>query len=282
MRPMLECAVRLVRAAALAAVALASLGFAGKDALAQRPRVAVAPVTGDHASADLRGRVARSLAEGLSASGAEVAVSPAEAAYVLRGRMNVDGRSYALHLQMVDRRTGSEVATRDDRCEICTAAEAFEMASASASTLKSQVFKGPAATAGTVASNGATGPSATASSKAPDAAPRVVVLAAPGDDGGSAPGSGGAQLSAVAGGPRADLQAGRAPPQHRGLGWAGVAAGLVGIGAGGLLVAIDGTGTCGEPGPCPRLFDTRRGGFSSIGVGVVAVGVGILALLGKL
>jgi len=276
---MLECAVRLVRAAALVAVALASLGFAGKDAWAQRPRVAVAPVTGDHASADLRGRVARSLAEGLSASGAEVAVSPAEAAYVLRGRMNVDGRSYALHLQMVDRRTGSEVATRDDRCEICTAAEAFEMASASASTLKSQVFKGPAAT---VAPTGGTGPSATASSQAPDAAPRGVVLGAPGDDGSSAPGSGGAQLSSVAAGSRADLQAGRAHPQHRALGWAAVAAGLVGIGAGGLLVAIDGTGTCGEPGPCPRLFDTRRGGFSSIGVGVVVVGAGILALLGKL
>jgi TolB-like protein len=281
MRPMLECAARWVRAAALVAVSLASIGFGGKDAWAQeRPRVAVAPVGGDHASADVKERFARSLAEGLLASGAEVAPSPSEAPYVLRGRVQVDGRSYALHLQMVDRRTGKVVASRDDRCEICTAAEAFETASAAASTLKSQVFKAPAA-AGTGASAGGTGAAATASSKAPGAVPSVVVLGAPGGEGYAAR-SGGAQLSALAAAPPADLQARRSPPQHRGLGWAGVAAGLVGIGAGGLLVAIDGTGTCGQPGPCPRLFETRWGGFSSIGVGVVVVGAGILALLGKL
>ena len=282
MRPMLECAARLVRAAALVVVALASIGFGGNDAWAQeRPRVAVAPVGGDHASADVRERFARSLAEGLLASGAEVAASPAEAPYVLRGRVQVDGRSYALHLQMVDRRTGKVVASRDDRCEI-TAAEAFETASAAASTLKSQVFKAPAATPGTGASTGSTGAAAPTSSKAPGAAPSVVVLGATGDDASYAPRSGGAQLSAVAAAPRADLQGSRSPPQHRGLGWAGVAAGLVGIGAGGVLVAIDGTGTCAGPGLCPRLFETRWGGFSSIGVGVVVVGAGILALLGKL
>src|SRR4051812_21963209 len=172
---MLECAARLVRTAALVAVALASIGFGGKGAWAQeRPRVAVAPVGGDHASADVKERFGRSLAEGLLASGAEVAASPSEAPYVLRGRVQVDGRSYALHLQMVDRRTGKVVASRDDRCEICTASEAFETASAAASTLKSQVFKGPAATPGTVASTGGTGPAAAASSKAPGAAPTVV------------------------------------------------------------------------------------------------------------
>ncbi len=279
---MLECAARLVRTAALVAVALASIGFAGKDALAQdRPRVAVAPVGGDHASADVKERFARSLADGLLASGAEVAASPSEAPYILRGRVQVDGRSYVLHLQMVDRRTGKVVASRDDRCEICTAAEAFETASAAASTLKSQVFKSPTATPGTGASTAGTGPAAAASSKAPGAAPSVVVLGAPGDQG-YAPQSGGAQLSALAAAPRTDLQAKRSSPQHRGLGWAAVAAGLVGIGAGGLLVAIDGSGTCSGPGLCPRLFETRWGGVSSIGVGVVVVGAGILALLGKL
>src|SRR5207245_2365074 len=115
--------------------------------------------------------VARSLSEGLSASGAEVATSSTDAAYVLRGRVDVDGRSYALHLQMVDRRTGAEVATRDDRCEICTAAEALEMASAAASTLKSQVFKPAGAEPGTT--TGPSRPAAGASTTA-TAAPSVV------------------------------------------------------------------------------------------------------------
>jgi TolB-like protein len=282
MRPMLECAARLVRTAALAAVALASIGVAGKNAMAQeRPRVAVAPVGGDHASADVKERFARSLAEGLMASGADVPASPSEAPYVLRGRVQVDGRSYALHLQMVDRRTGKVVASRDDRCEICTAAEAFETASAAASTLKSQIFKGAGVAA--PAATGPAGPSAVAPSAAPPAAraasPSLAV--AQSDEAPARP-SGGAQLSALAAPPAADLHAHRSAAPHRGLGWVGIATGLVGIGAGGLLVAIDGKGTCGEPGPCERLFDTRWAGISSIGVGVVVVGAGILALLGKI
>ena len=113
-------------------------------ARAQRATVAIAPVTGDRMSADLRSRVAKSLADGVVSAGADVAPS-GMAAYVLRGTLEVEGRSYALRLEMLDGKTGSVLATREDRCEICTESEAFETANTAASTLKALVFRrGPA------------------------------------------------------------------------------------------------------------------------------------------
>jgi len=89
------------------------------------PTIAVAPVTGDRATADLRARVAKSLTDGLNAAGAAVAPLGV-GAFVLRGTLEVEGRSYALRLEMLDAKTGAVLATREDRCEICTETEALE------------------------------------------------------------------------------------------------------------------------------------------------------------
>src|SRR5262245_35246030 len=78
---------------------------------AQRPRIAVDPVAGEKAPAELRARVTQSVAEGLLAAGADVGSD--DALYVLRGKLEVEGRSYALRLEMVDSKTGAVVASRE-------------------------------------------------------------------------------------------------------------------------------------------------------------------------
>jgi hypothetical protein len=254
---------------ALAAGVAVWVGGGGAPAVAETPRVAVAPVAGDNATAEVKDRVGRSLAEGLLASGADVAASATEAPYVLRGRVEVEGRSYTLHLEMLDRRTGVVVASREDRCEICTEAEAFETASAAASTLKAQVFKKAGVPA---AAPGATPPSPTAVASASGPTPPGAAIGSP-----PAPGA-----PSASGGAVVDLQAGPAPAAHRGLGWASVAAGVVSAAAGGVLVGIDGSGTCSGPDTCPSVYQTRWGGISLIGVGIVAIGAGILAIAAKL
>ncbi len=150
-----------LRAAALtAAVLIAGAGVAR----AERPRVVVVPIGGEQVEAALRGRVTQALSQGLKDSGVEVVPSPADtsptatateiagaagATFLLRGTVEAEGRSYTFRLEMVDGKSGSVVASREDRCEICTEAEALETANTSASTLKSQAFSR------TIASNGA-------------------------------------------------------------------------------------------------------------------------------
>lgn len=261
---------RWVLAAAVSVGGAAWVGGARK-ALADPPRVAVAPVAGEHASPEVKDRVGRSLAEGLLASGADVAASPADAPYILRGRVEVDGRSYTLHLEMLDRRTGMIVASREDRCEICTEGEAFETASAAASTLKAQVFKRQ----GGAASAGGSAPSANRTSAG--------VPPAAGPTGLPAPPPAAASPS-VSGGPL-NVELRRTPPApaaHRAFGWASVAAGVASAGVGAVLVGVDGRVTCNGPDTCPDVYQTRWGGVALIGAGVVAVGAGLLALFGKL
>lgn len=141
-------------------VAALSLSAAAR---AEKPSVAIAPVTGDRATDDLRSRVAKSLADGLVAAGAAVAPT-GSAAYVLRGTLEVEGRSYALRLEMLDGRTGAVLATREDRCEICTETEALETWNTAASTLKARVIKRPE---GAASSPVASAPGATVSLGAP-------------------------------------------------------------------------------------------------------------------
>jgi hypothetical protein len=234
----------------------------GRPAVAETPRVAVAPVAGDHVTAEVKEHVGRSLAEGLLASGADVAASASEAPYILRGRVEVEGRSYTLHLEMLDRHTGVVVASREDRCEICTEAEAFETASAAASTLKAQVFKKLPA--------------------APQAAPPPAGSAGVASVSGPVPSASAPGAPAGSGGAAVELRADHAPAPHRGLGWASVAAGIVSGAAGGVLLGINGSGTCSGPDTCPNVYQTRWGGVSLIGVGIVAIGAGILAIAGKL
>jgi hypothetical protein len=159
--------------------------FAAGAARADRPKILVLPVTGKAADPGFRQRVTQSLSEGLIASGGEVvapgASVPAEgcatpaclagaaratgAAYLLRATVDEAGRSYLFKLEMLDGQSGAVLAQRENRCEICTDAEALEIANAAASALKAQAFKKP----GTPA----TGAAAAATPGATTAAPGV-------------------------------------------------------------------------------------------------------------
>jgi hypothetical protein len=237
---------------------------AGAPAVARAapgPTIAVAPVTGDRATTDLRSRVAKSLTDGLVAAGA--AVAPLGAGdFVLRGTLEVEGRSYALRLEMLDARSGSVLATREDRCEICTEDEALETWNTAASTLKARVIKRPEV---------AQAPPP----PAPPPAPAVVpLLPTP---------------PPLVESPEATVQVAAGEPArhpHRALGWAAVVAGAIGIGAGttGILLEGTATGECPLPGAaCSKEYDGNLPwGIASVAAGVALVGAGVLAVLGKL
>jgi hypothetical protein len=264
-----KIAARAARAAVVAGTFAAAL-LCCRAAHADRPTVSVVPVGGEKASADVRARIAQSLAEGLIASGADVSAAPDEATYLLRGRVEIEGRSYTLHLEMLDRKTGSVVASREDRCEICTESEAFETANTAASTLKAMVFKRTGA-------GGASGPAAAttapAGSPAVASAAPAAALSPPAAGSVTAPG---ASLAATA--PASSTE------RHTTLGWAGVATGLAAGVAGAILIGIDGNGTCPDypAKACPNEFQTRTGGIVLLAGGVLAVAAGVLALVGKI
>jgi hypothetical protein len=255
-----KTAARAARAALVAGTFAAAL-FCCRAAHAERPTVTVVPVAGERAPADVRARIAQSLAEGLIASGADVSAEPDEATYLLRGRVEIEGRSYTLHLEMLDRKTGSVVASREDRCEICTESEAFETANTAASTLKAMVFKRTGGAPGATPGSKPAGPPLASAVPAPPA----TTIAAPG-----------ATLSATA--------TPTASERHTALGWTGVASGLAAGVAGAILIGIDGNGTCPDypAKACPNEFQTRAGGIALVAGGVVAVAAGVLALLGKI
>jgi TolB-like protein len=162
--------------------------FAAGAAHADRPKILVLPVTGKAADPGFRQRVTQSLSEGLIASGGEVVAPgtsvPAEgcadaaclagaaratgAAYLLRASVDEAGRTYLFKMEMLDGQSGAVLAQRENRCEICTDAEALEIANAAASALKAQAFKkpGPPATGAPAAAS----PAATAAAPAAAAA----------------------------------------------------------------------------------------------------------------
>ena len=164
--------------------------FAAGAAHADRPKILVLPATGKAADPGFRQRVTQSLSEGLIASGGEVVAPgtavPAEgcatpaclaaaaratgAAYLLRASVDEAGRTYLFKLEMLDGQSGAVLAQRENRCEICTDAEALEIANAAASALKAQAFKKPGPPAGA----------------APPAGPPGTGAAAPGAAGGAA------------------------------------------------------------------------------------------------
>ncbi|HET6281964.1 MAG TPA: hypothetical protein VFH73_13400 [Polyangia bacterium] len=242
----------------------------GAAARAERPRIAVMQVTGTNVAADLSHRVTVAVREGLLASGADVvdgipaaatghggtpcqgegcvtAVAKATmAGYVVRGTIEVLGRTYGLRLEMLDGKSGSLLEIREDRCEICTEDEALETASVSASALKAQVFKKRAAVAGLDTATSA------------EAAPllienRVETRAAPGAGAG-----------------------------HRSLGWIGVAAGVVAAAVAAPLIAMHHNGTCDQASgvECPRRYTTQTGGIAVAIGGGLAIAVGVLMLTG--
>jgi hypothetical protein len=259
------------RPLAVAALAVAITASLATAARAERPRVAVMQLDSPKVTADLRERMTHAVHEGLLAAGADVvdgmpaaatgpggapcqgpgcvtAVARATVAgYVLRGTLDVEGRTYGLRLEMLDGKTGALLDSREDRCEICTEGEALEMAGVSASALKVQVFKKRAATP-------------------------VATAAAP------APGASSAELR---------LQPTPAQPQlhdtgHRKYGWAAIGVGTAAIVAGLWLVAKNNDGTCDDgPNQCPKVYKTSVPGFITVGVGGLVVAAGALLFTGQ-
>jgi hypothetical protein len=263
----------------LAVAALAALTLPAAVARAERPRIAVMEVAGAKVTPDLREKMTHAVHEGLLASGADVvdgmpaaatgpggapcegngcvtAVAKATvASWVVRGTLEVDGRTYELRLEMLDGKTGDLIDSREDRCEICTEGEALEMAGVSASALKVQAFKKKSAAA------------------APEAAPapKTVLEATP-------PGAGNVEASSrVVSGPKVTSD------EHRELGWIGVGVGAMAGFVAWRLFDLDGKGTCndGKDVQCQHLYDTKGWGVASIVGGVAAVAAGVLVLTGK-
>jgi hypothetical protein len=255
----------------LAVVALAVVALSSAVARAERPRVAVMEVSGTKLAPDLRERITRAVHEGLIASGADVVHgmpaaatgpggAPCEgsgcvaevakatlAGYVVRGTMEVVGRTYELRLEMLEGKTGALLDSREDRCEICTEGEALEMAGVSASALKVQVFKKQAA-----ATQAAAAPKVEAAVPAPAAAPQAIATSEPP-----------AQAS-----------------NHRAYGWIGVGVGVAAGVLGGYLIAIDGEGDCGGTVTCMNNYATKGYGIASLAGGALALAAGILVLSG--
>jgi hypothetical protein len=237
----------------LAALAGLVVVLAGASARADRPRIAVSGVAGDSATPELRDKIARAVAAGLAASGADVRTEPATIAYRVRGTLEVEGRNYLLRLEIVDAKTGEIIDSQEDRCEICTEGEAMETAGISASALKAKVFK-----------------------RRPTVAVADIPLGAPP-----------AAAPEPKHEPPAIVQVDAEPPPPRAhrlrpLGIAGIAAGAVAAGAGVALMAADGKGSCSDGvNQCPMVYDTKTSGIALIAGGALAVIAGIVILAGR-
>lgn len=68
----------------------------------------------------------------------EIAKS-ATATHVVRGAVTVQDRDYAVRLELRDGKTGEAVATSEDSCEICGVADAEQMVSTAAATLRTKL-----------------------------------------------------------------------------------------------------------------------------------------------
>jgi hypothetical protein len=272
----------------LAVAALAAVALSAGRARAERPRIAVMEMDAPKVAADLRERMTHAVHEGLIASGADVvdgipeaatgpggvpcqgngcvtAVAEATlAAYVVRGTLEVEGRTYELRLEMLDGKAGGLLDSREDRCEICTEGEALEMAGVSASALKVQVFKKKAvAWAGATGTTSVVAPSVTPPSAAP---PPASVVSAP-----TTPPS--APVSRL----------GIKPADSKRVGLTIVTAGVLAALGGSTLISFDGKGTCNDgPNQCPNVYATEGWGIGVFALGAAAVAAGILVLAGKL
>ena len=102
------------------------------------------------------------------------AARAAGATHLLRATVEEEGRSYNFKLEMLDGQSGSVLAQRENRCEICTDAEALETANTAASALKTQAFKRATAAGPTPGGPPPAPPSAPRPSAGPRA--RVAVL----------------------------------------------------------------------------------------------------------
>ena len=271
----------------LAAIIVSGFAWGGTArAHAARTRIAVLAVTAEHLRADVREKIDAAVAGGLAASGAEVIDSAATtkdaeakgihgcetptcriaiadatgARYLMRGSVDTMGRSYTVHLEIIDGTTGTVIGVREDRCEICTENEAYETASMTASALKAEVVKRPSVVVG--------GP-------APGKIAITDVTYPP------ASGTAGTTIVTTGGGPARGEES---QPHMRGWGWATIGAGAAALAAGIFLVSIDGQYNCTQTSKddlCPRYYTTRGYGITLITGGALAAVLGTTLLVGR-
>ena len=292
----------------LGALALMLVGGAAVPARAAKPRIAVIGLSMGDVTAEVRIKINAAVVGGLIASGAEVADSTAtgramaergmvacdtatclteigkatSAPYVMRGSMEMTGRSYIIRLEMIDASTATVIDTREDRCEICTENEAYETASVSASALKSQVFRRRFPTG--AGSAPAAASSASSTTPPPAARPGPGPGAASGTAAGvtplitQAPAQGPSEATILVETPGAAETPPRAERNGPGaLAWSTGVAGVAAIGTGVSLVAIDNGGVCAGCKP----HNTLTGGLILTAVGFAAVAASVLAFTGR-
>jgi hypothetical protein len=255
------------------------------QAHASRTRIAVLGVAAEQLRAEVREKIAAAIAGGLAASGADVIDSAATAKdaeakgirdcetptcriaiadatgarYLMRGSVETMGRSYRVHLEMIDGTTGTVIGVREDKCEICTENEAYETASMTASTLKAEVVKRPP-----IKTEG----------QDPHKIAITDVVYPPGK------GTPGTAIAATGGTSAGGEQA---PPRMRAWGWAAIGAGAAALAAGIVLVSIDGrmTGGVQPPDKGKDTLSTRGGGIALITGGALGAVLGTTLLVGR-
>ncbi len=250
---------------------------------AARTRIAVLGVSAGQLRPEVREKIAAAVAGGLAASGADVVDSAATAKgatakgitdcetptcriaiadatgarYLMRGSVETMGRSYTVHLEMIDGTTGTVIGVREDRCEICTENEAYETASMTASALKAEVAKRPAAPG-----DGVEPRKIAVTDVAYPAVKDAPVVSASGS-----------------------TPTGAEPPRMRGWGKAAIVAGAAAIAAGVVLVVLDGRQTCDNTtvmgDRCKNSFSTQAGGIALITGGVLGAVLGTTLLVGR-
>ncbi|HEX3698177.1 MAG TPA: hypothetical protein VH374_22590 [Polyangia bacterium] len=251
--------------------------LAAPPAHAAKPRIAIIGLTMGDVTAEVRIKMNAAIVGGLIASGAEVADSTATgramaergmvacdtatclieigkasgAAFVLRGSMEMTGRSYVIRLEMIDAATATVIDTREDRCEICTENEASETASVSASALKAQVFRRrtPPARPSVVAAS---------PSPAPEPSPRGQVEPLLIDTPPASPSP--AEVAKPLG----------PPSSSHALAWTAGAVALAAIAAGLTLITVDNSGG----------HKTMTSGLVVSGLGLAAAAASVLAYTG--
>ena len=271
----------------LAAAIISGVALHGAaQAHAARTRIAVLGVTAEGLHADVREKLAAAIAGGLAASGADVVDSAATtkdaeakgihdcetptcriaiadatgARYLMRGSVETMGRSYRVHLEMIDGTTGTVIGVREDKCEICTENEAYQTASMTASTLKSEVVKRPP-----IKLDG----------QDEHKIATTDLIYPPGK--GTTPGT---SIVATGGTPSGDEPA---PPRMRPWGWALIGAGAAAVATGIVLVTVQHHGTCGldDPYLCKDRYKTKGGGIASISGGALGIVLGTTLLVGR-
>jgi hypothetical protein len=166
---------------------------------------------------------------------------------VVRGSVEILGRSYTIRLEMLDGATGSLLEVREDRCDICTEDEAYETAGVTASALKAKVFKR-----------------------------RASLMAAPAPPGEAAGAPAPQATLALPPTPSAEP----APQRSRTLGWVSLGAGALAVAAGVVLLSMHHDGTCQGGKNCMERLNTQLGGITLTALGGVALLTGGVVLFG--